>query len=239
MRCGADPHARKDLHHKTESEKPVTTIGILGAGEVGSQIARAAIASGYEIVIANSRGPETLAGLIAELGASARAAHAAEAAAAGDFAVVAVPLKPVNDMPVEELAGKIVLDTNNYMTWRDGHFPAIDSGEKTVHELRQEQLPTSKVAKAFTHVQAPSLLRTARPAGDPARRALSVSSDHPEAVDLVTRLYDQFGFDTVDNSPLSESWRTAPGQPAWVDHARQNREELALNLRRAKPVVGA
>ena len=217
------------------------TIGIIGAGEVGRQIARAATASGYEVVIANSRGPETLTGLVDELGPSARAAHAAEAAAAGDFAVVAVLLKVVVDMPVQELAGKIVLDTNNHMVWRDGRIPVVDSGEKTVHELRQEQLPTSKVAKAFTHIQAERLISAARPAGDPDRMALSVSSDHPEAVALVTRLYDRFGFDTVDNSPLSESWRTAPGQPAWNrmtlqnrDMAWQNREELIRNLRRAR-----
>lgn len=217
----------------------MTTIGIIGAGEVGSQIARAAISTGYRVVIANSRGPETLNGLIAELGGSARAAYAAEAAAAGDFAIVAVPLKVVNDMPVEELAGKIVLDTNNYMVWRDGNIPVIDSGEKTVHELRQEQLPTSKVAKAFTHIQAPRLLTSARPAGHPERLALSVSSDFPEAVELVTRLYDQFGFDTVDNSPLRESWRTGPGQPAWNRHAHQKRDELILNLKRARRVTQA
>src|SRR6516165_4214317 len=109
----------------------MTVIGIIGAGEVGGQLARAAIKKGYEVVIANSRGPETLSGLIAELGPSAPGA-----AAAGDFAIVAVPLKLVNDMPAEQLAGKIVLDTNNYMPWRDGYFPVIDSGEKTVHELR-------------------------------------------------------------------------------------------------------
>lgn len=217
----------------------MTTIGIIGAGEVGSQIARAAIASGYDVVIANSRGPETLQDLIDELGPSARAATATGAAEAGDFVVVAVPLKLVNDMPVEPLAGKIVLDTNNYMAWRDGHFPVIDSGEKTVHELRQEHLPTSKVAKAFTHIQAPRLLISSRPAGDPDRHALSVSSNFPEAVELVTRLYDQFGFDTVDNSPLSESWRSGPGQPAWAAHLHQTRSELMANLARAQRVVPA
>ncbi|MFJ8830844.1 NADPH-dependent F420 reductase [Micromonospora aurantiaca] len=217
----------------------MTTIGIIGAGEVGSQLARAAVAAGYTVAIANSRGPHTLTDMVAELGPSARAAYAAEAAAAGDFAIVAVPLKVVNDMPVEELAGKVVLDTNNYMAWRDGNIPVLDSGEKTVHELRQEQLPTSKVAKAFTHIQAPRLLTSARPAGAPDRLALSVSSDHPEAVELVTRLYDRFGFDTVDNSPLSESWRTGPGQPAWLRHAHQNRQELALNLTRARRFVAA
>lgn len=214
-----------------------TTIGIIGAGEVGSQIARAAVSVGYQVVIANSRGPETLSGLVAELGPTARAASAAQAAAAGDFAVVAVPLKVVNDMPVEELAGKIVLDTNNYMVWRDGNIPVLDSGEKTVHELRQEQLPTSKIAKAFTHIQAPRLLTAGRPAGAPDRLALSVSSDFPDAVALVTRLYDQFGFDTVDNSPLSESWRSGPGQPAWLRHADQNRDELIVNLSKARRVI--
>lgn len=157
------------------------TIGIIGAGEVGSQIARAAVRSGYTVVIANSRGPETLAALIAELGPSARAAAASVAARAGDFVVIAVPLKQVNDMPVAALAGKIVLDTNNYMAWRDGCFPEVEAGRKTVHELRQEQLPTSKIAKAFTHIQAPRLFILAKPSGAPDRHALSVSSNYPEA----------------------------------------------------------
>lgn len=214
-----------------------TVIGIIGAGEVGSQIARVAIANGYEVVLANSRGPATLQGLIAELGPSAHAATAAEAAAAGDFAIIAAPLKMTNGMPVEELAGKIVLDTNNYMVWRDGHIPVIDSGQKTEHELRQEQLPRSRVAKAFTHIQAPRITTTGRPTGTPRRHALSVSSDFPEAVALVTRLYDRFGFDTVDNSPLSESWRSAPGQPAWFAHEHQTRDELRANLAKARPGV--
>ncbi|WP_106396512.1 NADPH-dependent F420 reductase [Actinocorallia populi] len=214
----------------------MTTIGIIGAGEVGSQLARAAVAHGYRVVIANSRGPETLSYLVDELGPSARAATAADAAEAGDFVIIAAPLKPANDMPVEQLAGKTVLDTNNYMPWRDGRFEAIDSGEKTVHELRQEQLPASKVAKAFTHIQAPRLFLSARAPGTPDRHALSVSSDHPEAVELVTRLYDEFGFDTVDNSPLSESWRSGPGQPAWLAHAHQTRERLAANLAAARRI---
>lgn len=212
----------------------MTVIGIIGAGEVGSQIARAAVGSGYQVAVANSRGPHTLSALVAELGPAARAATASQAARFGDFVVIAVPLKLVNDMPVDELAGKIVLDTNNHMPWRDGVFEAVVSGRRTVHELRQQQLPASKVAKAFTHIQAPRLFQLARPTGTPGRHALSVSSDHAEAVELVTRLYDEFGYDTVDNSPLSESWRTEPGQPAWYAHLHQTREELAENLRRAR-----
>lgn len=213
------------------------TIGIIGAGEIGSQVARAAIGLGYKVVIANSRGPETLRELIEELGPSARAATAAQAAAAGDFVVVAVPLKLKNNMPAEELAGKIVLDTNNYMIWRDGNFPMIDSGEKTVLELRQEQLPTSKVVQAFTHIQAPRITTAGKPAGTPRRLALPTSSNFPEAAQLVTRLFDQLGFDTVDNSPLSESWRTAPGQPAWKALQHQNREELVAHIAMARRIL--
>ncbi|MGN6828025.1 NADPH-dependent F420 reductase [Paucibacter sp. M5-1] len=215
----------------------MTTIGIIGAGEIGSQVARAAIKVGYKVVVANSRGPETLGALIAELGPSARAATAAAAAAAGDFVVIAVPLKLVNDMPVKELAGKIVLDTNNYMIWRDGHFPTIDSGRQTVLELRQEQLPTSKVVQAFTHIQAPRITTAGLPAHDPRRLALPTSSNYPDAVELVTRLFDQLGFDTVNNSPLSESWRTAPGQPAWRALQHQTRRELIANIERAQRII--
>jgi predicted dinucleotide-binding enzyme len=210
----------------------MATIGIIGAGEVGSHIARAAIASGYQVVIANSRGPETLTELVEELGPSARAATAGEAALAGDFVVVAVPLKLTNDMPAAELAGKVVIDANNYMPWRDGQYPVVDRGEKTEHELRQEQLPASKVVKAFTHIQAPRVLSWGRPAGDPERVALTASSDFPEAVEIVRHLYDRFGFDTVDNSPLRESWRTRPGQPAWKQE-RHTVAELRANLARA------
>jgi predicted dinucleotide-binding enzyme len=212
----------------------MTTIGIIGAGEIGSQVARAAIAHGYRIVIANRRGPETLKDLVADLGPSARAATPAEAAAAGDFVVVALRFTPEDDLPVEALAGKIVLDTNNYMIWRDGHYPAVASGEKTVYELRQEQLPTSRVVQAFTHIQAPRIITAARPAGAPDRIAVPISSNHPEAIDLVARLFDQLGFDTVDNSPLSQAWRSAPGQPAWVALNSQTRLELIANLAKAR-----
>ena len=210
----------------------MTTIGIIGAGEVGNHIARAAIASGYRVVIANSRGPETLAKMIEELGPHAQAGTSAEAAAAGDIVVVAVPMKLINDMPEKELAGKVVIDTNNYMPWRDGQYPTIDRGEITEHEIRQAQLPASKIVKAFTHIQAPRILQWAKVSGSADRVALAASSNFPEAVKLVTNLYDQFGFDAVDNSPLSESWRTRPGQPAWRQE-RHTRAELEANLARA------
>ncbi|WP_026538600.1 NADPH-dependent F420 reductase [Arthrobacter sp. 9MFCol3.1] len=213
----------------------MTTIGIIGAGHIGGQIARKAVELGYDVVISNSRGPETLADLVAELGPRARAATPAEAAAAGDFAVVAVPLRSLPDVPVEPLAGKIVLDTNNYYWERDGHIPALDAGEATTSGLLQEHLPQSKVAKAFNHIMSSQITTDGTPAGTPNRRALATASDFPEAAELVARLYDEFGFDTVNMGPVSESWRAERDRPAYV--IRQNAAELTENLAKASRTI--
>ncbi|GAA1528382.1 NADPH-dependent F420 reductase [Nocardioides humi] len=206
----------------------MTTLGIIGAGNIGSNVARAAIAAGYDVVIANSRGPETLGDLVAELGPRARAATAEEAGRAGDVVVVTVPLHALDKIPVEPLAGKIVLDTNNYYFERDGHIEALDQGETTTSELVQRHLPTSKVAKAFNHIVATQIVTDGAPAGTPGRRALATASDHDDAVELVTRLYDELGFDTVNIGPLSESWRVERDRPAYV--VAQDAEELRANL---------
>ncbi|HWM34117.1 MAG TPA: NAD(P)-binding domain-containing protein [Pseudolysinimonas sp.] len=206
----------------------MTTLGIIGAGHIGSQVARAAVAHGYDVVIANSRGPETLADLIAELGPRARAATASEAAAAADVAMVTVPFGAYRAIPAEPLAGKIVLDSNNYYWERDGHVDELDSGEATTSGLLQAHLPTSKVVKAFNHIGSADITTDGTPAGTPNRRALATASDHPDAVAWVTRFYDELGFDTVDTSPLSESWRVERDRPAYV--VRQNADELRANL---------
>ena len=213
----------------------MTTIGIIGAGHIGSQVARVAIAQGYDVVIANSRGPETLSELVAELGPKARAGSSVDAAAAADFAVVSVPLAAIETIPVDELAGKIVIDTNNYYFERDGHIEALDKGETTVNELLQAHLPTSKVVKGFNHIMAKDITIDGTPAGTPNRRALVTSSNFPEAVEFITAFYDKAGFDTVDSSPLSESWRAERDRPAYV--VRQNRDELVENLTKATRTV--
>jgi predicted dinucleotide-binding enzyme len=189
------------------------------------------VTAGYDVVIANSRGPETLADLVAELGPKARAATAEGAGSAGDVVVVTVPLRAVEQIPVEPLAGKIVLDTNNYYFERDGHIDALDRGETTTSEILQQHLPTSKVAKAFNHIRFGDITTDGAPAGTPNRRALATAGDDAEAVAFVTRLYDEFGFDTVNIGPLSESWRVERDRPAYV--VRQNAEELTANLAKA------
>jgi predicted dinucleotide-binding enzyme len=210
----------------------MTTIGIIGAGNIGSQVARAAIAAGYDVVISNSRGPETLADLVAELGPHARAATAEDAAAAADFAVVAVPLKNYDEVPVEPLAGKVVIDANNYYFERDGHIPALDRGLDTTSGMLQRHLVDSLVAKGFNHIMAQDITTDGKPAGADDRRALATASDFVEAAERVQAFYDELGFDTVNVGPLADSWRVERDQPAYV--TRQNRQELVDNLAKAR-----
>ena len=210
----------------------MATIGLIGAGHIGSQIARLAIANGYNVVISNSRGPGTLSALIAELGPNARAATVAEAARSGEIVVVTIPLKAYQTVPVEPLAGKIVIDTNNYYPQRDGHIPELDNESTTTSELLQAHLPTSKVVKAFNHIYAAALTTDGQPAGTKNRRGLVVAGDDPSAKATVARLLDQFGFDTVDAGPLKEGWRIQRDTPGYGP--RRTAEELRRDLAGAK-----
>ncbi|WP_374007418.1 NADPH-dependent F420 reductase [Leifsonia sp. LS-T14] len=194
----------------------MTTIGLIGSGHIGSQLARLAVANGYDVVLSNSRGPETLQGLIDELGDHARAGTPAEAAAAGDIVVVTTPLAAEATLPVEELAGKIVIDTNNYYPQRDGHIPELEDDSTTVAERLQKVLPASHVVKAFNHIGAAELTRQSLPAGSPDRRALIVAGDDAAARERVAALIDQFGFDPVDIGALAEGWRAQRDTPAYV-----------------------
>jgi len=211
------------------------TIGFIGAGNIGSQLARLAVASGHDVVLSNSRGPETLRDLIAELGPHARAATPEEAARAGEIVVVTIPLKAYRSVPVEPLAGKIVIDTNNYYPQRDGHFPELDNEQTTTSELLQAHLPASKIVKAFNHIYARDLTKDGSPAGTPNRRALAIAGNDTGAKARVAALIDQFGFDVVDIGPLSESWRIQRGTPGYGP--RRNAEELRRDLAAAQRPV--
>ena len=214
------------------NDSVIKTIGLIGAGHIGSQVARLAVRNNYNVVISNSRGPGTLSALVAELGPRARAATAADAAKAGDIVVVTVPLKNYQAVPVEPLAERIVIDTNNYYPERDGHIAELDNESTTTSELLQAHLPTSKVVKAFNHIYAAALTTDGQPAGTKNRRALAIAGDAPGAKATVARLLDQFGFDTVDAGPLKESWRIQRETPGYGP--RRTTEELRRDLAAAK-----
>jgi len=193
----------------------MTTIGLIGAGNIGQAVARLAVDHGYDVVLANSRGPETLADLVADLGDRASADTAEGAATRGDLVVVTIPLKAYRDVPVAPLEGKVVVDTNNYYPQRDGQIAALDEHRDTSAGLLQAHLPGSRVVKAFNHIQAPHLLEHAQPAGTEGRRALAVAGDDADAKATVSDLLDTFGFDVVDAGPLADSWRIEPGTPGY------------------------
>jgi predicted dinucleotide-binding enzyme len=167
------------------------------------------------VVLSNSRGPETLSDLVAELGPRARAATASEAGEAGDLVVVTVPFKAYLDVPVEPLAGKVVIDTNNYYFERDGHYAELDEGRTSVSEMLAAHLPTSKVVKAFNAIQAAHIVTEGRPAGAEDRRALAIAGDDADAKAVVTDLIESFGFDVVDAGPLAEGKRFDRDKPAY------------------------
>src|SRR4051794_6720099 len=176
----------------------MTTIGLIGSGNIGSTVARLAVDAGHDVVLSNSRGPETLIDLVDELGPRARAATPAEAAAAGDIVVVTVPLKAYREVPVEPLHGKVVIDTNNYYPERDGHIDALDDESTTSSELLQAHLPESHVVKAFNNISFVHLRALARPSGSAERSALAIAGDDAAAKQTVTEFLDSIGFDTYD-----------------------------------------
>lgn len=186
----------------------MTTWGFIGSGNIGSTVARLAVAAGHDVVMSNSRAPETLTDLVAELGPQARAANPTEAAQAGDVVVVTIPLHAREQVPVAPLAGKVVLDTMNYYPERDGHVAELDDESTTTSELLQAHLPGARVVKAFNNIYFEHLATLARPSGAPDRSALAVAGDDADAKATAARLLDEIGYDTYDLGPLAEGWRT-------------------------------
>jgi predicted dinucleotide-binding enzyme len=210
----------------------MATIGLIGSGHIGSTVARLAVAGGDDVVLSNSRGPETLSELVDELGPSARAATAAEAAAAGDIVVVTIPLKSYRQVPVEPLRGKVVIDTNNYYPERDGHIAELDDESTTSSELLQAHLPESHVVKVFNNIYFQFLLSLARPAGSPERSVLAIAGDAPEAKRVVTEFLDRIGYDTYDVGPLAEGWRYQRDEPAYAALYAADSDDLSRGPRR-------
>jgi predicted dinucleotide-binding enzyme len=138
-----------------------------------------------------------------------------EAAAGGDVVVVTIPLKAYRDVPAAELAGKIVIDTNNYYPTRDGRIPELEDGSTTSSELLAAHLGGAKVVKAFNTILFTHLATQGQPPGTPDRRALPIAGDDPDAKRVVAQLIDQFGFDVVDAGPLAEGRRFQPDTPPY------------------------
>jgi predicted dinucleotide-binding enzyme len=188
----------------------MTTLGIIGSGNIGTAVARLAVAAGIEVVIANSRGPESLADLIDQLGDHATAATIQDAASSGAAVLLSIPISAYRNLPEGLLDGRTVLDTGNYYPSRDGRIPELDSGRYTQLQLGQKLLPGAVLVKAFSNILAHHIPQLARPSGAPDRTALPIASDNTEARDLAAGLIDRLGFDTLDAGPASQTWRFEP-----------------------------
>ncbi|MFD4586583.1 NADPH-dependent F420 reductase [Streptomyces sp. NPDC058434] len=193
----------------------MATLGLIGSGHIGSTLARLAVDAGLDVVLSNSRGPETLSDLVTELGPHARAATPAEAAGAGDWVVVTIPLKNIAQVPHAPLVGKTVIDTCNYYPERDGRIPQLDTGELTESELLQQHISGAHVVKALNNVFFRHLATLARPSGAPDRSALPIAGDDADAKTRVTALLDTLGYDVVDVGALTEGRCYQPGMPAY------------------------
>ncbi|WP_416972660.1 NADPH-dependent F420 reductase [Streptomyces sp. 4F14] len=198
------------------------TVGLIGTGNIGSAIARLAVAAGLDVVLSNSRGPESLSGLVEELGPRARAASPREAAEAGDLVVLTIPLGvALAGLPAEVPAGRTVIDTTVYYPYRDGRIEELEKGwpdeaPPTSSELLQRRLPGAHLVKTFSNVDFHRLSLLARPAGAPDRSALAVAGDDQGAKSRTIAFLDAIGYDAVDLGTLADSWRIGPNTPLHV-----------------------
>lgn len=192
------------------------TVGIIGSGMIGSQVARLCVAAGIDVVICNSRGPQTLTGLVAELGPRARAATLAGVAATADLIVLAVPFGVYPRLPADLLAGAIVIDTTNYYPQRDGVLPEVHTDLVTTSELLQQQLSRSRVVRALNNMDFAHLVPLARPAGAADRSALPLAADDAASAAVVIDFLNRIGYDALNIGTLADSWRSAPTTPIYV-----------------------
>ena len=220
-------------------------IGIIGAGYIGRALAKLAVDHGVEAMISNSRGPETLASVA--MATRSRAGTVDEAIAFGDIVAIAVPFNNRRLLPGAALAGKIVVDANNYYPHRDGHIPELDERHTTTSEMIAALMPRARVIKAFNAILATDLERDGRPVGAPDRRALPIAGDDLGAKRVVAEFQDCVGFDVVDAGSLGESWRFERAKPGYcvpLDRigmaqalaAAQRDVEVEEGAWRAKPV---
>ncbi|MFN2624174.1 MAG: NADPH-dependent F420 reductase [Chthoniobacterales bacterium] len=211
-------------------------IGIIGAGNIGSTLARKLTKTGHSLLIANSRGPETLKELANETGATAVTPR--EATQGVDVVILSIPFGklPLLKELFAELPDEVVVaDTSNYFPFRDGKIPAIDGGQ--VESLWVSEAIGHPVIKAWNNVLAVTLANKGLPGGADGRIALSVAGDDPTAKKTVMSLVEDTGFDAIDAGSLAESWRQQPITAAYCTEltADELRKALAVADRASAP----
>jgi 8-hydroxy-5-deazaflavin:NADPH oxidoreductase len=204
----------------------LNTIGVLGAGRVGTAVARRALAAGYEVKIATAKPAEQIAMIVEIVTPGATAVEAAEAASA-DLVIVAVPLHKYRTLDPGLLTGKTVIDVMNYWAPTDGEIDDFEADPRTSSEIIQDYLTGAAVVKSLNHIGYHELEEDGRPTGTPGRRALALAGDHEDAKTLVAGFLDRLGYDSVDAGPLATGRAFQPGTQIFNgSHTADQLEEL-------------
>ena len=200
-------------------------VGVIGSGNIGANAARLFAQAGHEVAISNSRGPDSLQNLVADIGPNVRAATVEEATDFGEVVLLAIPFFAYETIPAESLVGKVVIDATNYYEGRDGQ---IDFGGLTSSELLARHLPDARLVKAFNTMYYETLASEGRTSEGEDRLVIFLAGDDDEAKAIVSELIEEIGFDTVDTGSLRDSGKQEPGSPIYNEPMTADQAEQTL-----------